>query len=360
MSVHLRAEVDGPLGNLVLDRPAALNALDLAMFRGVEEALVRWRDDDRVRAVTIRGVGRAFAAGGDIRAVRDAVLRGDGAYLRALYASEYGTNAIVAEYPKPYVALVDGYCMGGGLGLAMHGPFRVVTENAVLAMPETAIGFFPDVGCTYVFPRMPRRVGWYLGLTGYRMDAADALWCGLATHYVPSQMLAPLHAALRDDPSPERVVPRFAAERPASRLAKQAASIERCFGAPSLDAALAALENDGGEWARETLAMLLRMSPTALVTTWALFARGEALSLRACLGMELRVALRMLEMPDFVEGVRSVVVDKDRNPAWRPPTPAGVDTVAVQRFVDEAAGGDPIGVVPNTSDVPDQSGTMRR
>jgi enoyl-CoA hydratase len=337
VSDHVRADVDGPLGNLVLDRPAALNALDLPMFRAVEETLVRWRDDDRVEAVTIAGVGRAFAAGGDIRAVREAVLRGDDAYLRALYASEYGTNAIVAEYTKPYVALVNGYCMGGGLGLAMHGRFRIVTENAVIAMPETAIGFFPDVGCTYVFPRMARRVGWFLGLTGYRMDAGDAMWCGLATHHVPARDLVALLDALRGDPSPDRVVSRYAAEPPPSRLAADAARIEQCFGGASLETAIGALEAEDDEWARATLETLRRMSPTALVTTWELFARGARMPLRACLGMEYRAALRMLMLPDFAEGVRSVVIDKDRRAAWSPPSIGDVDAAEIERFVDEAA-----------------------
>jgi enoyl-CoA hydratase len=290
---------------------------------------------------TIAGVGRAFAAGGDIRAVREAVLRGDDAYLRALYASEYGTNAIVAEYPKPYVALVNGYCMGGGLGLVMHGQFRIVTEKAVLAMPEMAIGFFPDVGCTHVFPRMARHVGSFLGQTGYRIDAGDAIWCGMATHYVPSRDLAALLEALRGDPSPERVISRFAVAAQPSRLAANAARIERCFGAASLDAAIDALEAERDDWARDTLETLRRMSPAALVTTWALFARGARLPLRACLGMEFRAALRMLMLPDFAEGVRSVVIDKDRHAAWRPPSIRDVDEAQVERFVDEVASGDP-------------------
>jgi len=342
VSAHVRAERDGPLGTIVLDRPAALNALDLDMFRAVGAAVVRWRDDERVQTVTIRGVGRAFAAGGDVRAVRDAVLRGDEPFLRALYATEYGTDAVIAEYPKPYVALIDGVCMGGGLGLAMHGSFRVVTENALLAMPETAIGFFPDVGCTHVLPRLPHRVGWYLGLTGYRMDAADALWCGLATHHVPANRLEALHDALRDDPSPERVVPRFAVEPSPSRLAADAHRIERYFGAASLDTVLAALADADDAWARATLNTLRQRSPTALVATWAMFEHGARMPLRACLGMELRMARTMLASPDFTEGVRAVVVDKDRNASWRPATVAEVDAAAIERIVAAAAGGDPI------------------
>jgi enoyl-CoA hydratase len=344
VNAHIRAEIDGSIGRIVLDRPAALNALDLPMFRAVEEALIGWRDDRRVASVVVSGVGRAFAAGGDIRAVRDAVLRGDEAYMRALYASEYGTNAIVAEYPKPYVALVDGYCMGGGLGLAMHGSVRVVTENALLAMPETAIGFFPDVGCTHVFPRLPRRVGWYLGLTGYRMDAGDALWCGLATHHVRSADVPALAAALRAHAVPSDVLPRYAAPAPPSRLAEYADGIERCFGAASLDDAVAALEADGAEWSRDALDTLERMSPTALAVTWALFELGASMPLRACLGMEQCAALRMLRLPDFAEGVRSVVIDKDRHPSWRPASLSAVDRDAVDALVAACANAGPIAV----------------
>jgi enoyl-CoA hydratase len=338
VSEHVQARIDGQVGRIILDRPAALNALDLPMFRAVEDALVAWSYDPRVALVVIRGAGRAFSAGGDIRLVREALLRGDAEYLAALYRSEYGTDAIIDEYPKPYLALIDGYCMGGGMGLAIHGSHRVASEKAALAMPETAIGFFPDVGCTYVFPRLPRRVGWYLGLTGYRMDAADALWCGLATHHVASNDLDALEAALRERDAPvDETLACFAQTTPPSQLSEHAAEIERCFSGPTLAGVIAALEREETPWARETLATLRRMSPTGLTATWSLFTRGAAMALRACLAMEFHAARRMLEAPDFREGVRAVVVDKDRRPAWSPPVLEEVDAAAIDAIVAECA-----------------------
>jgi len=299
---------------------------------------MRWRDDPRVALVGIRGAGRAFSAGGDIRSVRDALLRGDAAYLAALYRSEYGTDAIIDEYSKPYLALIDGYCMGGGMGLAIHGSHRVASEKAAMAMPETGIGFFPDVGCAFVFPRLPRRVGWYLGLTGYRMDAADALWCGLATHHVSSADFDALETALRaPDASADETLARFRRAAPHSPLSERAGEIERCFSGPTLADVIGALEREDTLWAGETLATLRRMSPTALTATWALFTRGATMTLRGCLDMEFHAARRMLEAPDFREGVRAVVVDKDRRPAWSPSTLEEVDVATIGAMVEECA-----------------------
>lgn len=338
MSEHVIAEVAEPLARIVLNRPAALNALDLPMFRAVEKALVGWRSDPRVAVVVVRGSGRAFAAGGDIRAVREALLRGDETYLRHLYAAEYGTDEVIAQYPKPYAALIDGICMGGGVGLAVHGTYRIVGEHAALAMPETGIGFFPDVGCTYIFPRLPHRVGWYLGLTGYRMDAADAVWCGLATHHVPSAQFDELERAFRDTPGElQTALERFAIPTGVAPLAAHVDAIERCFGTATLRSAIAALEAEEGAWAADTVRTLRRMSPTALVVTWALFARGATISLHDALRMEYHAAQRMLQLPDFREGVRAVVVDKDRNPRWSPGTLEEVDVDAIERMVEACA-----------------------
>lgn len=315
----LQIDDENRVRTLTLNRPEALNALDLPMFEAVERTLLAWRDEPRVRVVVVRGSGRAFAAGGDIRAVREAVLRDDVPYLAALYRSEYGTNGVIAAYPKPYVALIDGYCMGGGMGLAIHGTHRAVSEKAVLAMPETAIGFFPDVGCTYVFPRLAGRIGWFLGLTGYRMDAADALWCGLATHYVPSTAHDGVEQRLREGVPPDEALAAHAVPPPAPRLAEHAAAIARCFAGPLLSGVVAALEAEDSAWSRDTLATLRRMSPTGLAATWDLFTRGATMPLDGCLEMEFHAAQRMLRLPDFREGVRAVVVDKDRDPQWSPP-----------------------------------------
>lgn len=225
-----------------LDRPRALNALDLTMVRLMTRALEEWREDDAVRAVVVRSTSpKAFCAGGDIRAVREAGMRGDDTAVRAYFSAEYGLDGLIARYPKPYIALIDGYAMGGGLGISVHGSARVVTERASLAMPETSIGFFPDIGASWFLPRLPGAVGWYLGLTGVRIQAADAVDCGLATHYVPAAELPALEAALTGEgpladrgADPAEALDRFATPAPPSDLAGHREAIERCFTAPDL------------------------------------------------------------------------------------------------------------------------------
>ncbi|WP_328911963.1 MULTISPECIES: enoyl-CoA hydratase/isomerase family protein [unclassified Streptomyces] len=310
-----------------LDRPRALNALDLTMVRLMTRALEEWREDDAVRAVVVRSTSpKAFCAGGDIRAVREAGMRGDDTAVRAYFSAEYGLDGLIARYPKPYIALIDGYAMGGGLGISVHGSARVVTERASLAMPETSIGFFPDIGASWFLPRLPGAVGWYLGLTGVRIQAADAVDCGLATHYVPAAELPALEAALTGEgpladrgADPAEALDRFATPAPPSDLAGHREAIERCFTAPDLAgvrARLAAEEADR-EWARDTLAALDRGSPASLAITFDLLRDGLAAdSVEECLARELELASRVARSPDFHEGVRAVLVDKDRRPAW--------------------------------------------
>lgn len=326
MGLAVQTAVRDGIGRLVLDRPDALNALDLEMVRLMAAALDAWRDDDAVRAVVVRSASpKAFCAGGDIRAVREAALRGDAAAVREFFATEYALNAAIAAYPKPYVALIDGFALGGGLGISVHGSVRVATERAGLAMPETAIGFFPDVGAGYFLPRLRDAVGMYLGLTGTRVSGAAAVECGLATHYVPAGELPALEAALEAAPpgaeGVEAVVARFAVTPPPSELSGHYATIRRCFSAPSLDAIterLAAEAAGGDDWAGETLAVLRRMSPSSLFLTHGLLRRGAASSLAACLDRELRLACRVAQTHDFAEGVRAALVDKDRRPSWSP------------------------------------------
>lgn len=327
----------GAIGRIRLERPAALNALDLPMFQAIERALLAWRDDPRIGAVITRGTGKAFSAGGDIRAVRDAVLRDDWTYTETLYRSEYGINALISAYPKPYVALIDGYCLGGGMGLAVHGSHRVVSESAVLAMPETAIGFFPDIGCTYLLPRLPGNVGFYLGLTGYRMNAADAIACGVADALVSREHFDAVEAAIAEDPAQiDAVLGRYAQPSDAAPLAPYRAQIERCFGAASVRGVVAALERDGSAWAQETLAVLRRMSPHALAVSFAMFKRSATMTLEESLDMELRVGRIMCRSADFLEGVRAMVIDKDRTPAWSDAAIEAVDEDAVRRMIEDA------------------------
>ena len=194
------ARRDGRAGRILLNRPKALNALDLDMIRALTRVLTEWHDDPHVHVIVIEGAGdRAFCAGGDIRALRDAQLNGNRPAADAFFTEEYALNRMIATYPKPYVALIDGICMGGGIGVSVHAPYRVATEHAMFAMPETAIGFFPDIGATFFLPRLPGRIGFYLGLTGARMQGADAVHAGLATQFSPRAQLAALSQALAAD-----------------------------------------------------------------------------------------------------------------------------------------------------------------
>ncbi|MFQ3623800.1 MAG: enoyl-CoA hydratase/isomerase family protein [Acetobacteraceae bacterium] len=326
-------EVAGGVGRIVLNRPRALNALEPGMIAAITAALERWRDDPAVHLVTIEGAGgRAFCAGGDVRMIRDNVLRGDAAASEAFFSAEYRMNRMIAEYPKPYVALIDGLSMGGGLGVSIHGSARVVTEHAVMAMPETAIALFPDIGASYFLPRLPGRIGLYLALTGARVSAGDALHAGLATHFVPRAALESLKAALSRQgvaalaahahPPPEGLL---AADRPA---------IDSCFAPETVPEILESLEARGDAWAAATLETLGRMSPTSLCVTAELLRRGQGMSLADCLGMELRLTRRVIVHPDFAEGVRAQVIDKTRDPRWCPATVAEVDPGAILAMFD--------------------------
>jgi enoyl-CoA hydratase len=323
---------DGRIGRIVLDRPKALNALDLGMIRALRAALAGWREIPPVHAVVIDSASdRAFCAGGDIRAIREHALAGRADEVERFFAEEYALNAEIAEFPKPYVALIDGICMGGGIGVSVHGSIRVTTEHGVFAMPETAIGFFPDIGATYVLPRLPGELGMYLGLTGQRLTGADAVHAGLATHFVPRARLPALREALMRDGAAS-VAP-FAETLPPFSLAPHRAAIDRCFAAPSVTEIIARLEAEGSDWARETLATLGRMSPSSLCWSFAAIRRGAGLDLRAALAAELRLTRRVSRHPDFAEGVRAMVVDKDRQPRWTPPALHQVDPAAIEEML---------------------------
>jgi enoyl-CoA hydratase/carnithine racemase len=327
-AANLRTEQVGRIGHLILDRPRALNALDLGMIRGLAEALERWRDVPEVQAVMITGTGeRAFCAGGDIRAIRDAAIAEDGVAIETFFAEEYALNAGIANYPKPYIALIDGICMGGGIGVSVHGDIRVASEHARFAMPETGIGFFPDIGASYFLPRLPGGLGLYLALTGSELRGADAVHAGLATHFVPRAAFPALTRALiADGPA---VVAGFAAPLPPFTLAHERALIDHCFSAGSVPEIIGRLEEAGGAFATETLATLRARSPSALVWSFELLRRGARHLLPACLGSELALTRRVTRHPDFREGVRAMVVDKDRMPRWQPARLEAVDAAAI-------------------------------
>ena len=319
---------DGRAGRILLNRPKALNALDLDMIRILSRALAGWQDDPHVHVVVIEGAGdRAFCAGGDIIALRDAQLGGNRAAADAFFREEYALNLMIARYPKPYVALIDGICMGGGIGVSVHAPYRVATEHAMFAMPETGIGFFPDIGATYFLPRLPGRIGCYLGLSGARVQGADAVHAGLATHYCPRARLGALAQALAADGA--GVLAAFAGTLPAFSLAGERAALDRCFSGDGLMDVVRGLEAEGSDWAQRTVEMLRKASPTALCFTLKALQRGAGLTLPQALDAEFALTRTTMAYPDFAEGVRAMVVDKDRRPRWQPARIEDVDPAEI-------------------------------
>jgi enoyl-CoA hydratase len=339
MTSSVRFDVRGPLGLLTLTRPRALNALDLEMIRELRLLLDAWVEDARIRAIVIQGEGgRAFCAGGDVRAVATAPEDAPGEPLRcSFFREEYALNQRIHHCPKPFIALVDGVCMGGGLGVSIHGSHRVVSERLVLAMPETAIGFFPDVGGGWFLPRFPGEAGTYLGLTGARANAADALWLGYATQHVPAEHFAALTEVLAQADwtaaAPHEVATRtlatFHRDAGPSALAALAPTFDRLFAHDRVEHLLEALAREPGEWAAQTHAALLRLCPTSLAVTLRLLREGRTRGYDADVEVEYRLSQRMALRHDFREGVRAVLVDKDGQPRWSPATLAGVHAADV-------------------------------
>jgi enoyl-CoA hydratase len=287
-----------------------------------------------VHGVVIEGAGdRAFCAGGDIRALRQYALDGEHFKAETFFREEYALNLMIATYPKPYVALIDGICMGGGIGVSVHAPYRVATEHAAFAMPETAIGFFPDIGATFFLPRLPGELGTYLGLTGARSQGADAVHAGLATHFTQRADVPALSRALSED-GPAALAT-HAAPLQAFSLAAQRTLIDRCFSADSMIEIVHRLEATGGEWATQTLATLRSVSPSALCWTLEALRRGANLTLPQCQAAELALTRTTMRHPDFAEGVRAMVVDKDRKPRWQPSRIEEVDPAETAAMFDE-------------------------
>ncbi len=306
----------GRIGRLTINRPRALNAIDHAMVRSLQGALDAWRNDPAIEAVVIDGAGdRAFCAGGDIRRVRDMALAGQYADVEAFFEDEYALNSAIAHYPKPYVALIDGVCMGGGIGLSVHGRARVVTDAAVLAMPETGIGFFPDVGASFFLPRLPGHHGMFLALTGARVQGAEAVGLGLATHYVARDRLATLADEMAEGGTAGLT---HAAQPVPTGTSPEHAEVVACFGADSVTGILERLAELASAPAQDASSTLRSRSPTAVLRTFELMRLGAGRTLDQCLGIELALTRHAVRHPDFAEGVRAMVVDKDRNPRWSP------------------------------------------
>ncbi|MEU4052618.1 enoyl-CoA hydratase/isomerase family protein [Streptomyces olivaceus] len=325
----------GRAAHITLNRPRALNSLTHDMVLRIDAKLTEWEHDPAVGTVVITGEGeRGLCAGGDIRAIHDDARDGDGRASAAFWRDEYRLNARIAHYPKPYVAVMDGIVMGGGVGVSAHGSVRVVTERSRIAMPETGIGFVPDVGGTHLLALAPGELGTYLALTGAQIQAADALLCGLADQYLPSASLRSFVDDLAVLPVRE-ALGRHVQDPPPGELAGRRGWIDSCFSAGTVEEIVQRLLVQGGPAPKETAETLLRKSPTALKVTLSAVRRARRLGpLERVLDQEYRVSLACLHAPDLVEGVRAQVIDKDRNPQWSPATLAEVTDADVERFFD--------------------------
>lgn len=309
--------VDRGVGRIILDRPKALNALTLGMIREIEPKLRAWAEDPDIREVLITGAGdRAFCAGGDVRSLHEKQDANPN-YAADFFREEYTLNRLIKRYPKPYVAILDGITMGGGVGLSVHGRYRIATDRTTFAMPEMAIGFFPDVGGGYVLARCADRIGYYLALSGGRTKAADSIYTGDATHYVGDDNLADFVAAIGDAPI-ESLLERYASDPGPAPLSKIADAIARCFSHDTVEGMIAALDGETGAWAERAVANMRHVSPTSLKVAKEQLDRAAGLDFEANMVMEYRISQHFMTQHDFREGVRAVLVDKDNAPQWRP------------------------------------------
>lgn len=327
----LIVETAGPVGRIRLNRPKAIHALNTAMCEGVLAALEQWRTDADVRVVTIdHAEGRGFCAGGDIRMLADSGAK-DGAAARRFFFSEYRMNHRLFTYAKDVVAFMDGITMGGGVGLSQPCRFRVATENTRLAMPETGIGLFPDVGGGWYLSRLPGRIGQYLALTGHRLDGAECHALGLATHYLPAGALDEAKARIAD--GPQAVLDSLAVEAPEARLLSHRDAIDRLFASDRLEEVFAALEADASDFAQATLATLRTKSPQTMKVSLKLLKDGANMATFADeMRQEYAVGSRVVQRHDFLEGVRAVIVDKDNAPKWDPATLEGVSDHVIDQI----------------------------
>ena len=347
-------EIRNRIAFITLNRPAALNALSLDMIKDLRSVLSRFAADPNVHAILIQGAGgKAFCAGGDIRAIYESYQSSQRPLLD-FFVAEYPLDYMLHFYPKPYVALIDGIVMGGGMGIAQGSRMRIVGDRTRMAMPEVAIGFFPDVGASYFLSRLPGSLGPYLALTGVQIRAADALYAGLADAYLPRAGVELFEAELNkltwsgdhsDDwrAAIDGIIRKFADNPAEAPLAALRAAIDQHFAAPSVPALLASLEAEERpeflEWARQTIDLMNTRSPTMLAVTLEQLKRGKTMSLAACLRMELGMVRQSFIQGDFIEGVRAMIIDKDNAPVWRPQRIDEVtDSLVESMFADPFAG----------------------
>jgi enoyl-CoA hydratase len=326
MSGDVQTLVDGRVGRIRLARPKAIHALTRDMCAAMTEALLDWRDDLAVEAVMLdHAEGRGFCAGGDVVMLAKSGAT-DGSEARDFFFTEYRLNHLLFTYAKPTVAFMDGIVMGGGVGISQPCKFRVATENTRFAMPETAIGLFPDVGGGWYLSRLPGRTGQFLALTGARLDGAECRHLGLATHFIPSFALDDVKARILAEPQRiEAILDESSAPAPDARIAGSREAIDRLFASDEYEEILAALEADGSEWARKELATVRTKSPQACkVSLRMLYDGARVQDFAHEMRQEYAVATRVVQRHDFVEGVRALLIDKDNLPRWEPATPEAV------------------------------------
>ena len=314
---------EGAVGHISLNRPKALHALTRAMCEAISAALLEWRDDAAVEAVILdHAEGRGFCAGGDVAMVRRSAIEDGGVAGRAFFFAEYRMNHLLFTYPKPVVAFMDGVTMGGGVGLALPCRYRVATENTLFAMPEGAIGLFPDVGAGWYLPRLPNRIGVFLALTGARLDGGECRWAGLATHFLPSEHLAQAKDWIGVNPAEiDFILGDLAHAHGMPRIAGNARRIASLFESDELDDILIALETNPTEWDAKELKAITAKCPMTAKVAMRQFAESAAKTdFAEEMALEYRLASRMMMRPDFAEGVRAVLVDKDNAPQWLPST----------------------------------------
>jgi enoyl-CoA hydratase len=336
----------GVAGVITLNRPKALNAVTHAMVRALAAQLNEWAHDPAVTRVVITAAGeRAFCAGGDIRDLYELGRAGRQAEALAFWRDEYPLNSLIKHFRKPYVALIDGLVMGGGVGISVHGSHRIAGDRFQFAMPEVGIGFFPDVGATYFLPRLPGELGTFCALTGERFGAADAVASGVATHRVSSARFPDLLDALCGDTPVAAMLAAFGEAAGAAPILARRPAIDRTFGGDRVEDILAALEGEAAamsadaDWAAATAATIRSKSPSSLKIALRQMRRGKALPFDECMRVEFRIVSRIVYGHDFYEGVRAVVIDKDNAPRWDPPTLTQVSEAEVERhFAPLAAG----------------------
>lgn len=331
--IHIR--VEGAAGRITLNRPQALNALTYDMCMAIGRVLPQWQNDKSVELVIIDAEGsKAFCAGGDIADLYATGTDGDFDFGRKFWADEYRVNAAIKNFPKPFVAIMDGIVMGGGVGISAHGSHRVVTENTLFAMPECAIGLLPDVGGNWLLSRAPGHIGEYLGATGARLKAGDCLYAGLADHFVPQARLDDLVTALTSTGDVAQIE-RFTETIEAETLVELRSEIDRHFKYKSALEVAHSLENSPSPWEQETLKLLRRGCPLSVACAVEVVNRSRALQrIEDILALEYRFTYRSMSHGDFLEGIRAQIIDKDRNPKWKTPTLEELDQSEISGMLE--------------------------